>query len=377
MITASLRRRLLTWTGYLAVAVAVLLVASRIPRTLTVFAIAAFIAAGLTPLVRSLDRFMPRALAITLVYVGLGGLLAVLALLVVPATFGEAQTLAANSPVYLANLAAEMAHVETALREHFGRSYLPPGYSNLGDYLSAQAVSSFNVVIGSLTGIFVWTANALFVAVSAIVLSAFFVIQGRTIIESFYDSLPSARRERVRALGHEIGRVFVGFVAGQAVLCAVTGVAIFAFSAIAGFKFALLLGIFSGLAYAVPFVGMVAAQLIAVLLALPQGGTMVAWVSVIVFVVARISDTVLVPKVMSDSVGVSPIAVMFAVFAGGELFGLAGLVLGIPAAALANVAWKFYHLPEARPETLPSVAAVPADEDGLAAAQAASASQRT
>ncbi|GAC1447127.1 MAG: hypothetical protein PVSMB8_05420 [Vulcanimicrobiaceae bacterium] len=49
------------------------------------------------------------------------------------------------------------------------------------------------------------------------------------------------------------------------------------------------------------------------------------------------------PKIMSESVGVSPIVVMFAVFAGGELFGLPGLLLGIPAAALAKVAWRFFR----------------------------------
>ena len=48
---------------------------------------------------------------------------------------------------------------------------------------------------------------------------------------------------------------------------------------------------------------------------------------------------------MADAVGVSPIGVMFAVFAGGELFGLPGLVLGIPAAALVRVLFTYFVLP--------------------------------
>ncbi len=48
---------------------------------------------------------------------------------------------------------------------------------------------------------------------------------------------------------------------------------------------------------------------------------------------------------MSDAVGVSPIGVMFAVFAGGELFGLWGLILGIPAAALVRVLFTYFALP--------------------------------
>jgi predicted PurR-regulated permease PerM len=72
---------------------------------------------------------------------------------------------------------------------------------------------------------------------------------------------------------------------------------------------------------------------------------MVIWVSIVVFVVARVADNLLVPKIMSQSVGVSPITVMFAVFAGGELFGFAGLILGIPAAALIKVLFGYFVQP--------------------------------
>jgi predicted PurR-regulated permease PerM len=85
-------------------------------------------------------------------------------------------------------------------------------------------------------------------------------------------------------------------------------------------------------------------------------------VQAVMFGMARISDNVLVPKIMGGTVGVSPITVMFAVFAGGELFGLPGLILGIPAAAIAKLVWKYFLGPwlhgqidavdEAQPEPL-------------------------
>jgi predicted PurR-regulated permease PerM len=90
---------------------------------------------------------------------------------------------------------------------------------------------------------------------------------------------------------------------------------------------------------------MVVAQLIAALLAVPQGTGMVIWVTVAIFVIARVADNVLVPKVMAESVGVSPITVMFAIFAGGELFGVPGLILGIPAAALLKVLFGYFVQP--------------------------------
>jgi predicted PurR-regulated permease PerM len=111
------------------------------------------------------------------------------------------------------------------------------------------------------------------------------------------------------------------------------------------FGFALLVAVVCAIGYGVPFFGMIVAQVIAAVLALPQGTGMVVYVTVAIFVIARIADSVLVPKIMADAVGVSPIGVMFAVFAGGELFGLPGLLLGIPAAALIKILWRYFVTP--------------------------------
>jgi predicted PurR-regulated permease PerM len=90
---------------------------------------------------------------------------------------------------------------------------------------------------------------------------------------------------------------------------------------------------------------MLIAQVIAFPMAAPQGLWMIIWVQVIIFGMARISDNVLVPKIMGQSVGVSPIGSMFAVFAGGELFGVPGLILGIPIAALIKILWRYFVTP--------------------------------
>jgi hypothetical protein len=177
--------------------------------------------------------------------------------------------------------------------------------------------------------------------VSAIVLSAFLPVarrtRGRRVLRR---SFPNAAAERSRAdRADGAGLRGLRFGAGRALRDYRSDD--LGFSGIIGFKFALLLGILCGIAYAVPFIGQVFAQVLAVVLAAPQGGQMVIWVSLIVFGVARFADNLLVPKIMSEAVGVSPIVVMFSVFAGGELFGVAGLLLGIPAAALIKVAWQF------------------------------------
>ncbi len=318
--------------------------ASRIPHTLTVFAIAATIAFAFSPVVTYLERLrVPRSLAIGFVYLGLIGIVLVLATLVVPATLAQIQALANNAPSYINFSQSWIDRTQAFLAAHVGRAYLPADFGNLRGFIAERVSLSLAIVLSSFSSILVQTFTAALIGISALVLAAFFLYRGDTVFDSWYALLPAARRTQARALGHELALVFGSYVSGQLALCATTGLLIFSFTLIAGFKFALLLGIVAGIAYAVPFIGMLAVHVLALVLAAPQGATTVIWVQIIVFTIARVSDTLLVPKIMSESVGVSPIVVMFAVFAGGELFGLPGLLLGIPAAALAKVAWQFFR----------------------------------
>jgi len=165
------------------------------------------------------------------------------------------------------------------------------------------------------------------------------------IAESFAMMFPAHNRDTARKVAAEITETFGSFISGQVVVSAITGIVVAVASALFGFKFSLILGIITAIAYAVPVIGMLIAQAIAIVLCAPQGGWMVLWIQVIMFGMARVSDNILVPKIMGESVGVSPIGVMFAVFAGGELFGMPGLLLGIPAAALIKILWRAFVAP--------------------------------
>ena len=350
------RRRALLWGGIVALACIGLWFASRIPHTLTVFAIAATIAFAFSPVVTYLERRrIPRGVAIAAVYLGLIVVVLVLATLVVPATLAQIQSLAVNAPSYIDFSQSWIDRTQSFLADHVGKAYLPADFENLHGFIAERVSLFLAVLISSFSGILVQTFTAALIGISALVLAAFFLFRGDTVFDSWYALLPAVRRPQARALGHELALVFGSYVSGQLALCATTGLLIFSFTLIAGFKFALLLGIVAGIAYAVPFIGMLVVHVLALALAAPQGATTVIWVQVIVFTIGRVSDNLLVPKIMSESVGVSPIVVMFAVFAGGELFGLPGLLLGIPAAALAKVAWQFFRAESKDPAQFPSI----------------------
>ena len=337
-------------TFFAIVAIAVLIVlyifAEHIPRTISIFVIAAFIAFGVEPVCRQLtQRGVPKALAITIVFTVLLLLIVVALLFIVPLAVAQLQSLVQNLPSYVTQLELWSQGVESWVQGRFPWMNIPAGSFDIGQFGSERLTVLATKTLTSLGAIVIGTATAFFVAFSSIVLSFFFLLNDEQIVGTFASLFPVGRRETARKLATEITETFGSFISGQVLVSAITGIVVTVFSAILGFKFSLILGILTAVAYAVPVIGMLIAQAVAVVLCAPQGGWMILWVQVIMFVMARISDNILVPKIMGQSVGVSPIGVMFAVFAGGELFGIPGLLLGIPAAALVKILWRYFVAP--------------------------------
>jgi predicted PurR-regulated permease PerM len=320
-------------------------VAVHIPRTISIFLVAAFIAFGAAPLVHRLERWMPRGVAIALVYVGLVGALVVLGLVIVPIAYAQIIVLVGHTSDYVIASQDGVAHLEAFLRARLGDRVALPTFGQMQAEVGERVGSMFSMTLTSVGTILLSTVNAMLVGVSALILSVFLLTRGRAVRGGVLALLPVSRRAKANALLVEVASIFGHFVAGQLALCAIVGAAVWAALAPAHFGFALLVAVVCALGYAIPFFGMIVAQVIAAALAIPQGTTMVIYVTVAIFVIARIADSVLVPKIMADAVGVSPIGVMFAVFAGGELFGLWGLILGIPAAALVRVLFTYFVLP--------------------------------
>ena len=340
----TVRRILTTLWGLILLAVAVWL-AMRIPRTVSIFVTAAVIALGVHPITQFLERWMRRPLAIACVYLVILGSLIVGALLVIPTAIGQTEAVIVGLPDQFAVFERYITRLQTDLQARFGSDVLPSTFTNLKGVMAGHISEWGALALASIGPMLVNTATVLFMLISATILSIFFLASGERIRRQMLSVVPHSREHEVAQVLDEVVHIFGGFVAGQSLLCAITGISIWLLLWAFGYKFALLMGIFCGVAYAVPFVGMLVAQVVAAVLAAPQGWAMVWEVTIVIFVISRIADNILVPKIMAPHVGVSPIAVMFGVFAGGELFGVPGLILGIPAAALGKVLWRIFVRP--------------------------------
>ena len=328
--------------GWLLAVLTVAYFATRIPHTLAIFILAAMIAFGMAPITYHLERKMPRGVAIAIVYSVLALSMLIVMLFVVPTAVVQAQTFLEVMPIQIDHVQAAVDGFTLHLQGRYGHS-VGAGVRQLRDTLNLRIQDAANASFLALGTMLINAFSILFIGLSALVLSVFFIANSEDIAEGFRQLFPPNRRHLATEFEHEIARVFGGFVAGQVTLCVFTGTMVWGCLSFLHLPFAVLVGVITAFGYAVPFIGMLIVQVFAAVLAAPMGLTTLVWVTVMIFVIARLVDSIIAPKVMSESVGVSPIFVMFAVFAGGELFGLTGLVLGIPAAALVKTGWKVYQ----------------------------------
>jgi predicted PurR-regulated permease PerM len=113
----------------------------------------------------------------------------------------------------------------------------------------------------------------------------------------------------------------------------------------AGIDLALLIGMIAGLVSFVPYLGVFVGATISIVAALVQHGDWlhVAFVIAVFAVGQTLEGFVLTPWLVGDRIGLHPVAVIFAIMAGGQLFGFLGVLLALPTAAVAMVGLRYAH----------------------------------
>lgn len=183
---------------------------------------------------------------------------------------------------------------------------------------------------------------------------AFYMLRDWDITKAHIDDwLPRAHEPMIKHLLKESDTALAGFVRGQLTLCLVIAILYAVCWSMLGLQYGLLLGILTGILAFVPTVGQLLGTVLAVIIAITQFGGNVPHILLVggVYVLAQLLETaILVPKLVGEKVGLHPVWVLFAVFAGGELMGMVGIFIAVPVAAvLAVVArWALQQYLESR-----------------------------
>lgn len=155
--------------------------------------------------------------------------------------------------------------------------------------------------------------------------------------------LPRNHAATVREQLHEIDVILAGFVRGQALVCLALG-SFYAIGLTAvGLDLGLVVGFAAGLASFIPYLGTISGFLVGIGLALAQSQdwSLAAFVAAVFLVGNLLEGNVLAPKLVGEKIGLHPVWVIFALLAGGALFGFLGILLALPVAAVVGVLARF------------------------------------
>ena len=313
---------------------------------LTPFIISALLAYMGDPLVDRLEaKKLSRTTGVAIVFSGILLVCLLVMLVLLPLIQQQIVTLINKIPLYLEYLQLNLI---PWLSAQLG---IDPGTVNLGavkgiiierwQQAGGVAKALMGSVFSSSLVVMAWLANMVLIpVVTFYLLRDWDLFMGR-----LRELLPRALEGDVVKLVGESDGVLSAFLRGQLLVMLSLGTIYSVGLWLVGLEFALLIGIIAGLVSFVPYLGFIVGAGLAGAAGYLQFQDLMIILGVLaVFGVGQLLESfVLTPKLVGDRIGLHPVAVIFAVMAGGQLFGFFGILLALPVAAVVMVLLRHVH----------------------------------
>lgn len=304
------------------------------------FLVAALLAYLGNPLVERLCTWrLPRLLATVVVFLLIYLLLPLLVLAFIPPLAAQAGALVAHLPDYVA---WGQRTVLPWLREYFHLDLQALNVSSLQQVLSTHLTQAGGLaarLLASITSSGLALIEWLIGLVVTPVVTFYLLRDWDGLIGHIHALLPRRLEPTITRLARESDQVLGGFLRGQLLVMLSLGLIYSLGLWIAGLDLALLVGMLAGLLSFVPYLGFITGLVTASLAALMQYQDFMHLIPVlIVFSIGQMAESfVLTPHLVGERIGLHPVAVIFAVLAGGQLFGFLGVLLALPVASVVKV----------------------------------------
>lgn len=312
---------------------------------LTPFIAAALLAYIGDPFADRLQKLkLPRTLAVVVVFLTTFLLLALLVLLIGPLIRSQIGALFQALPEIAHQVEQEwlptvLAWLNVDPTENVGVGAFLARYSDIFGSWSGTILMG----VGKSGGVLAAAVLSLFLIP---ILTFYMLRDWDTFMQHLGALIPKSERETVFALASETNSVLGAFLRGQMLVMLALATIYTLGLSLVGLKFAVAIGVVAGLVSFVPYLGFVFGIGLAGLTVVLEPNPLWNLVGVVAtFAIAQmIEGSFLTPKLVGDRIGLHPVIVIFAVAAGGQLFGFFGILLALPAAAVLSVLVRFaYH----------------------------------
>lgn len=314
---------------------------------LTPFLTGAILAYLANPLVNKLVSFrISRTLSVVIVFVLFFAAIILLCLLLVPVIEKQIHLLIESIPKIITYV---QATIMPWLKEHFSFVHLEEATVNI-DAIKSMLIENTSKATGAVNWLLKttlssgvrfleWMINLILIPV----VTFYLLCDWNKFLKGIRNLLPRRIEPTVVALMKECDQVLHAFFRGQFLVMISLAVVYSIGLSIIGLQIGVLIGIISGLLSIVPYLGSIIGIIIASIAMYVQDGSFTSVLLVwLVFAIGHVLDNALLtPRLVGDRIGLHPVAVIFAILAGGSLFGFVGVLLALPVASFIMV-WIRY-----------------------------------
>lgn len=315
--------RLVRYLLLFALAWAIVQVLAYFETVIIVFIFAAILAFLLNYPVQFISRFMPRWVAVLLVFTltlfVLGGLMATLGL----AAVAQAQQLLEQGPQLLETAIALLQNLQSFLQSR----NITVDFSTFESQLREQAVGLLSMGFATIQNVFFSLLDLILIAVVGL----FMLLDGQrlwNLIMKLFS--PRLRQDLTTA----IQKNFLGFFWGRLLLSIFFGTSAFLVFLLLNIPYALVLAAIAGVFDLIPGIGATIGITLVCLIILPQGLLVSLKVLVGCILLQQIEENLLMPRIMQGSVNMNPVIMFFALLVGARVAGLVGVFLAVPIAGV-------------------------------------------
>ncbi len=291
---------------------------------------------ALSPIIRAWEKYLPRPIAILILYILLFFALVLISALILPPVVSQLSDFLSYLQHNFANSGYTSISAIQRFQDNVNLLLQGQGFQALGQLVTqfrGSLGAVYNTTLGFLGGI---------IGLITVFVSSFYLLQDENNIYQMLTSFfPERHHKKIHRIIDGISNKMGSWLRGQLLLMVIVGLADGLALGLLGVPYALLLGLWAGLTEVLPYAGPIIGALPGVILAFASLGLVKGVVAILIYLaVQQIESQFLVPKIMGRALGLSPVTIIFSLLIGGKLLGFIGVVIAIPVAAALSVIYR-------------------------------------
>lgn len=324
-------------------AYAVVQAVGRLGTVITLLVISFFLTLSLNPLVEALTRRnLRRGWAVTIVFLGVLAVFALVGWVVIPPVADQGGELATNAPRLFDNLLANPWVQDVDHRYQLVQRIQEEVNKRVADGNLWAGVFGGVLDAGKVI------ATGVFSGLTVLVLTLYFLASLPAVKQAAYALVPASRRPRTVSLAEEVMRRVGSYAIGQVAVAAINAFFAWIMMSLIGLQFAAVLAVLVGFLGLIPMIGATLGATVVAVVAFFDEPKKALIVIIYFIVYQQIENYAVMPRIMQRTVAVPGAVTVVAALAGGALLGILGALLAIPFAAGALLLYEEVLVPRQR-----------------------------